>query len=212
MKNIVCFGDSNTHGYDAQTGGRFPRDIRWTGKLQQLLGPGYYVIEEGLSGRTTVFDDPLYEGLNGLTAVTPCLLSHEPVDLLIIMLGTNDVKARFSCSPANISRGLERLIQKALATKEAWREKGNILVICPPPIEPEYASTSIGNEMGPECDLKSSLLPPLYEVIAKQYGCHFLDAGQLNGIKMNAIDFMHLTSASHEILAGKLADLLPSLI
>ena len=94
MKHIVCFGDSNTHGYcadpaDCADGGdRFNEQERWTCLLQEKLGPDYRVLEEGLSGRTTVFDDPIHEGLRGLDDIFSCLMSHEPVDLLIIMLGT----------------------------------------------------------------------------------------------------------------------------
>ncbi len=100
-KHIVCFGDSNTHGYcadpkDTEThADRFSENERWTCLLQKALGDEYYVIEEGLSGRTTVFDDALHEKMSGLDSIYSCLMSHEPVDLLIIMLGTNDCKERF---------------------------------------------------------------------------------------------------------------------
>lgn len=116
-KHIVCYGDSNTHGYDGDTGLRFDENTRWTCLLQKYLGDEYQVIEEGLSGRTTVFDDPLHEGLNGLQLITPVLMSHEPVDLLIIMLGTNDTKVRFNCSAEAIGIGLQRLIKKAKDTE-----------------------------------------------------------------------------------------------
>ena len=92
QKNILCFGDSNTHGYNSKTGGRFTVEERWTKLLQRKLGDDYYVIEEGLSGRTTSFDDPVFEGLSGLNAIYPCMMTHEPLDLVIIMLGTNDTK------------------------------------------------------------------------------------------------------------------------
>ena len=111
-KHIVCFGDSNTHGYcadpkDCADGGdRFNENERWTCLLQQKLGEDCLVIEEGLSGRTTVFDDPLHESMSGLDYITPCLMSHEPVDLLIIMLGTNDTKDRFYASAACIGIGM----------------------------------------------------------------------------------------------------------
>ena len=84
-KRIVCYGDSNTWGYDAITDGRFPDEVRWTGKLQEKLGAEYTVIEEGLCGRTAVFEDPLNEGLNGLPYLYPCLMSHGPIDYLVIM-------------------------------------------------------------------------------------------------------------------------------
>ena len=114
MKHIVCFGDSNTHGYcadpaDCADGGdRFNEQERWTCLLQDKLGPDYRVLEEGLSGRTTVFDDPIHEGLRGLDDIFSCLMSHEPVDLLIIMLGTNDTKSRFGVNAAAIGIGMGR--------------------------------------------------------------------------------------------------------
>ena len=113
-KHIVCFGDSNTHGYRAEDNGRFGEDQRWTRLLEQYLGEEYLVLEEGLSGRTTCYDDPIHEGLSGLSAIYPCLMSHEPVDLLIIMLGTNDTKERFASSAACIALGLKRLDRKSV--------------------------------------------------------------------------------------------------
>ena len=72
-KHIVCFGDSNTHGYCAMNDGRFDENERWTCFLQKNLGEDYLVLEEGLSGRTTCFNDPLFEGLSGLDYIYPCL-------------------------------------------------------------------------------------------------------------------------------------------
>ena len=139
-KHIVCFGDSNTHGYcadprDCADGGiRFNESERWPRRLQALLGEEYLVIEEGLSGRTTCFDDPIHEGLSGIDYITPCLKSHEAVDLLIIMLGTNDTKDRFYASAACIGIGMARLVKKAMNT-ECWGgKKPNVLVVAPPPI------------------------------------------------------------------------------
>ena len=117
-KHILCFGDSNTHGYcadpdDCLGGGiRFTEEQRWTRLLQKALGEDYLVIEEGLSGRTTCFDDPIHEGLNALDYIYPCLKSHEAIDLLIIMLGTNDTKDRFYASAACIALGMARLVNK----------------------------------------------------------------------------------------------------
>ena len=134
-KTIVAFGDSNTHGYCSETGGRFSGKERWTCLLERHLGSDYRVMEEGLSGRTTVLEDPLFEGLNGLSSIFQCLMTHEPVDLLIIMLGTNDTKARFSCNAENIAKGLERLANKAIYIKDAWRNGPNIFLVAPVPIE-----------------------------------------------------------------------------
>ena len=124
-KHIVCFGDSNTHGYCADPndcadgGNRFNEDERWTCLLQKALGDEYLVLEEGLGGRTTVFADPLHEAMDGLSAAFPVLMTHEPVSLLILMLGTNDTKERFAANAPAIAVGMERLIQKC-KTVDCW--------------------------------------------------------------------------------------------
>ena len=117
--HILCLGDSNTHGYCADPndcadhGIRFNEDERWTCRLQKALGDEYLVTEEGLSGRTTVFVDPIHESMDALSVIYSLLKSHEVIDLLIIMLGTNDVKERFGANAACIAAGMERLILKA---------------------------------------------------------------------------------------------------
>ena len=98
MKNILCFGDSNVYGYMPGDGHRYPRDVRWTGALEQLLGPGYHVIEEGLNGRTTAFVDNLQPWSCGLGAFAAALRSHAPLNAVFIMLGTNDTKHRYGVS------------------------------------------------------------------------------------------------------------------
>lgn len=210
-KTIVCFGDSNTHGYNSSNMGRFTEKERWTCLLADLLGSGYLVREEGLSGRTTSFDDPLFEGLSGFSYIHTCMLTHEPLDLLIIMLGTNDVKERFSATPENITKGLERLTAKAIHTPEAWRDKANILIIAPPPIEEGYYETDIGPEMGKGCIEKSKALAPLYQKLAERLNCHFLDAASIPGVGMYPYDRMHLSLEGHKRLAEKLAELIPTL-
>lgn len=211
-KTIVCFGDSNTHGYNSFDGGRFSTEERWPCVLESLLPKDYTVKEEGLSGRTTVFRDPLFEGLDGLSYIFPCLMTHEPVDLLIIMLGTNDTKERFCVNPENIAKGLGRLLQKALSARDAWRNRPNILVIVPPPIEDGYENSDIGSEMGRGCAEKSRRLAPLFKEVAEQNGCHFLDAGSIEGVHMAPYDHMHLSRESHRLLAERLAKEIPGLI
>ncbi len=210
-KTIVCYGDSNTHGYNSSNMGRFTEKERFPCLLAELLGPGWLVREEGLSGRTTSFDDPLFEGLNGFSMLHPCLMTHEPVDLLIVMLGTNDVKERFAATPENIAKGLERLVTKALVTKEAWRDTPHVLIVAPPPIEEGYQSTAISGEMGRFCIEKSKALAPLYADVAARLGCRFLDAGSIPGVCMYPYDYMHLSLESHRLLAEKLASVIPDI-
>ena len=216
-KHIVCFGDSNTHGFCADPndcadhGDRFNEEERWTRLLQQKLGEEYLVIEEGLSGRTTVFNDPLHECMSGLDYIAPCLMSHEPVDLLIIMLGTNDTKDRFASSAACIGIGMARLVKKAMST-ECWGgKKPNILVIAPPPIGEGMITSPVGVTMGNGCREKSLELPKYYKEQCELIGCHFADAGAM-GCEFNTIDYMHLTKRGHATLAENLAQIVPGLL
>ena len=211
-KHIVCFGDSNTHGYcadpsDCADGGdRFNEDERWTCLLQKQLGSGCLVLEEGLSGRTTVFDDPLHECMSGLRSIYSCLMSHEPVDLLIIMLGTNDTKERFGANAACIGAGLDRLGTKA-ETVPAWRNgKPNILVIAPPHMRDCFHDEI----MGASCPEKSVHVAEYFRNVCSLHGWAFLDA---EGVaEFNGLDGMHLSRLGHKQLASTLAELVPSLL
>jgi len=220
-KHIVCLGDSNTHGYCADPNDcadsslqRFNEEERWTCLLQKALGTDYLVLEEGLSGRTTVFDDPLYDRLSALDYIYPCLKSHEPVSLLILMLGTNDTKERFGANAHAISLGMFRLVKKAQSV-DCWAGgTPNILLIAPPPIGEGVLTSPVAEEMGTMgrgCVEKSRRLPDKLRQVALDTGCHFLDAGE-EGCEFNQIDFMHLTKAGHATLAARLAGLVPTLI
>lgn len=215
--HIVCLGDSNTHGYcadpaDCADGGdRFNEDERWTRLLQRALGEDYLVLEEGLSGRTTVFPDPLEEGLDALHYITPCLKSHLPVDLLIVMLGTNDSKQRMGANAYAIGLGMRRLVRKAMTT-DCWPVGGpNILIIAPPAIEEGVKTSHVADEMGEGAVERSRQLPEQYRRVAQELGVHFLDANEV-GCEFNQVDFMHLTKKGHAALAHRLAQLVPQLL
>ena len=215
-KHIVCLGDSNTHGYCADPadcadgGARFNENERWTCLLQKALGEEYLVLEEGLSGRTTVFSDPLHEAMPALDVAYPILMSHEPVDLLVIMLGTNDTKERFCVNPACIARGLERLVDKCKCIPCWGGHKPNILLIAPPHIGDEMEQSDVMPAMGLGCAAKSRELAKHYAVVAQNQGCAFLDA---EGVaEFNEVDYMHLTRKGHAQLAEKLTEIVPTLV
>ena len=202
-KRIVCFGDSNTWGYNGETATRFDDDIRWTGVLSKELGTDYAVVEQGLNGRTTVFEDPLNEGLSGLKHFLPILMSQSPIDLLIIMLGTNDTKERFSATSQNISDGVDRLINKAKVSN-VWRGEPNILIIAPIIIEEKCYSSNMAGEMGALCVEKSRELPRLIMQCAKLNNCEFMDCNEYS--KVNKVDYMHLDSESHTAFGKAVAE------
>ncbi len=144
-------------------GGRFSEAERWPCLLQRALGEEYLVIEEGLCGRTTVFPDPLEPGLDAISYLRPCLLSHAPVSLLILMLGTNDTKERFGLSAEEIARGMERLARQAMS-EDCWGPGGpDLLIVAPPAIRPEVEH-SRGRCHGPgmrgEIPSAGGALPP----------------------------------------------------
>lgn len=213
-KHIVCLGDSNTHGYCADPrdcadgGARFNEEERWTCLLAKALGEEYLVLEEGLSGRTTAFADPLFEGMSAMDYLYPCLMGHEPVSLLAVMLGTNDTKERFSASAACIALGMEHLVQKAMHIG-CWAEKPNILIIAPPVIGEEMEKSCVGGTMGRGCAAKSRGLAPLYADCARRLGCHFFDAA---GMEFNRVDYMHLTRRGHGQMAAAMSELIPRIV
>ena len=140
------------------------------------------------------------------------LLSHEPVDLLILMLGTNDTKERFSVSPECIVQGLRRVVEKA-ANAGCWRGgKSNILIVTPQNIGREYAKTACAATMGRGCAEKSEQLAPLYQALAEEMGCHYLDANRVVKDGPNHVDYMHLTETGHAQLSEALAELVPQLV
>ncbi len=213
-KHILCIGDSNTHGYcadanDCADGGiRFDETQRWTCLLQQLLGDDFLVIEEGLSGRTTVFADPLHENMDAYSCIYALLKSHEPIDLLIIMLGTNDAKDRFNVTANEIAIGMERLIAKAIAT-DCWKNQTNVLLVAPSPILKGINNTEYVYTMGAKCAEKSKKLAEQYKMLAEKLNIYFLDAADC---QVNTIDFTHLTAKGHKKLADKIFKIVPSIL
>lgn len=210
MKSILCYGDSNTYGLMPDLLNRYPRDVRWTGVLQRLLGDDYYIIEEGLGGRTTVWDDPIEEYKNGKTYLLPCLDSHKPLDLVIIMLGTNDLKGRYSLSPFEVGGGMENLV-KILLKSDAGIDFNppKVLLVTPVPVH------SVGREMDldqmiPDMGRRSGMLSYYYKDIAARYSIYYVDpAGK---IEINETDGIHYTAKGHmqmaELMREKIMEIL----
>ncbi|WP_320128978.1 SGNH/GDSL hydrolase family protein [uncultured Sphaerochaeta sp.] len=201
MHTILCFGDSNTFGSNPH-GGRWPRSVRWTGLLQQFLGSDYYVIEEGLGGRNTIFDDPLEPGRNGLALLPVSLNSHKPLDLVVLSLGTNDCKVLFNANPKIIAKGLENLIKTVQTTSQGDDATvPKILVISPITIGKDIESTRFASYDYQSYE-KSLQLAPLFEKVAQEYGCLFLDASTV--ANPSETDQLHMEAEDHEHLAKAL--------
>jgi lysophospholipase L1-like esterase len=201
MKNILCFGDSNTWGYVPGTGIRYPKQIRWTGILQNLLGNSSFIIEEGLNGRTTVLDDPTRIAKNGMTYLRPCLDSQAPIDLVVMMLGTNDCKHRFGLSAFDISEGVAMLVSTILQSGAGINGKApQILLVSPPFITPAPSKSDLffGAEE------KSKHLAFHVQQVANNTASYFLDAAK--HCTVSAIDGIHLDEAGHLALAQAIAE------
>jgi lysophospholipase L1-like esterase len=201
MPVIVAFGDSNTWGFDPATGARFPRVQRWPIVLQHELGPHFEVIAEGLGGRTTVHDDPIMPFRSGAEGLPPCLMSHAPVDLVILALGCNDLKKRFSVSAFDIAEGAARLIFLVRAYGEC-PDGGppRILLVAPPPL----AKLTGYAEMFEGGTEKSRLIGRRFGEIARQEGVAFLDAGAV--IRCSDLDGIHYEADQHELLGRAAAE------
>jgi len=200
VKTILCYGDSNTWGYDPATQTRFPRDIRWPGVLKTELGEGYIVIEEGLNGRTTVWDDPIELDKNGATYLRPCIQTHKPFDLVIIMLGTNDLKTRFSLPAYDIASGAGVLVDIVKKSDTGiGGEAPEVLLIAPPPA---VELTGFA-EMFEDAVKKSGVFARHYRRISNEKGCHYLDAG--DHVESSPLDGIHLEVDMHTRLGKAMA-------
>ena len=205
---VLCYGDSNTYGYDPRTDGDpYPAGVRWPDILANTLGDGYKVIVEGLSGRTTAYDRLDAPWKNGYPYLMPCIGSHKPIDYLIFMLGTNDCNVEMCLSAEDIAAGMELLVTTAkAATQEMQRYVPKIVIVAPAVIRPELAGTTFEYQLDETSVQKSHDIVPLYEQIAKKHGCLFLDAS--TSLEVTEIDCEHLTEKGHQQLAELLLNLI----
>lgn len=204
-KRILCFGDSNTWGY-MTSGGRFDEETRWPMRLEKLLGPEYTVIEEGFNGRTCVFDDPIEGGYkSGLTYLPPCVMSHSPLDLVILMLGTNDLKKRFGMTAFTIGRRSHGAGQGRPAARHERRG--------PAAEDPHRRAAACGGKhdgnpprahFGEDSIAVSRELGPELRRVAKLMRCEFLDAAPYG--EVSRADAVHMTREGHLRLAKALCE------
>ena len=208
VKKIICFGDSNTYGYDPANGGRYDENTRWPKLLAKALGDDFEIFEEGQNGRTIANDDPWEGGTKcGMDYVLPMIETKKPVDLLVIMLGSNDLKRKFNLPAADIAGSLMTMLMKI---KGYCRDfiacpDMKILIVSPPalsePFTESYFATFFDEK---DVVAKSKELAVWYEQVAGQFGCYFLNATEK--ISAGSVDHLHLDPAGHRAMAQLVKD------
>lgn len=206
MKKILCYGDSNTWGYiSGSDHQRYEKDERWTGILADSLGNDFEVIEEGLNSRTLTSNDtrPGKEGKNGYEYLIPCLDTHDPVDLVVLMLGTNELKTTYNKSAKEIGEIYEQYFVKTVLNRKSQCQNTypKLLIVTPPVVNEEVEYCKANNKYVGATQ-KSIELNGIYKTIAEKYNCYFLSNQELE----TGIDGVHLTQESHKILANNLLE------
>jgi len=200
MKRILCYGDSNTWGFNPVTKERYGKYERWVGQLSLALGSDYDVIEEGLNGRTTVWDDPIEGYKNGREYLIPCIESHKPLDLVIILLGVNDLKTRFSLSAFEVAEGAGVLVQIVQKSNTGIMDRApRVLLLAPPPMGKltAYADFFEGAQA------KSRKFAEQYQRVASELVCHFLDTSPV--VVSSDLDGVHWEQSEHAKLGQAVA-------
>ncbi len=203
MKHILCYGDSNTWGAKPLSFDRYGWDERWTGVMSQTLGSGYHIYENGLNGRTTVFDDPVEIDRNGRIALNVTMMVNAPLDLVIVMLGTNDIKDRICASPWDIGWGMELLVKEIKKPDYGYGKPPQVLIAAPVVINTDWEEGCMLYTMfSDESVKKSKELPQIYEYIAKKNDCHFIDVSKI--VKPER-DGVHLLEHAHATVGKAMA-------
>jgi len=207
-KSILCYGDSITWGYNPKDGMRFSPEDRWPCVLEQVLDGRARVIEESLNGRTVATDEPSHPNRNGLAMLPPLLETHAPLDIVLIMLGTNDSAPCYGLTPGKIAMNCSALIRDVRSTLPGIGFASPALVLMAPPplgaLSAEMALLYAGGEA------TSQGLAEAYRTTAKYYGCHFFDAGKV--VQASAVDGVHLDPAEQRKLALAVKDIVDPLL
>ncbi len=184
MYKILCYGNSNTWGCIPGTDERYAKNQRWPGVMERELGDDYRIIEEGLNGRTTIWEDPIEGHKSEKNYLTPCLETHKPLNLVIIMLGTNNLKGRFSLPACNIAEEAGTLVKMVFKSETGKGKK-------PPPVGDlkEFVRWYEGARE------KSKSLSTEFRRMAEELDCHLLNAGEY--VSSSDTDGVHLEAEEH---------------
>ncbi len=200
---ILCYGDSNTYGMNPLDGGRYDDNIRWPKVLQNILGNDYEIIEEGQNGRTTIYDDAK-PNRNGMKDFMPCLNKHKPIDMVILMLGTNDLKTRFHASSQDIANHVSQLVD--VIQKET---NAQIILVSPMEVTDGIDKGVFGDSFDASAVVRSKEFSKYYQIVAQEKHCIFVDASKCSS--PSDIDHLHMSEEAHYNLAQTLFKVIISL-
>lgn len=204
-KRIVCFGDSNTWGYNPLDASRYDESTRWTALLQKKLGSGYAIVEEGQNGRTIASNTPNEGSKSAMAYIEPCLETCAPFDLIIVMLGTNDIKVKFFLTAEEISACMNRLLSRIESFMKYQIENPEyrnykLLLVSPIEITNDVISGYASDVMGGEKAVsKSAQMSRYYKALAEKHGCYYMNAAEYAA--PGAFDGLHLDPKNHKKLA-----------
>lgn len=202
VTTVLCYGDSNTYGYNPVTGGRYPVHMRWPNALQEMLGCNYDVISEGMNGRTALF----YDVSDDAGKIEEILLSHYPLDWIVFMLGTNDCLPQYGLSAAEIASGMEKLVthsKRYLNNLQGF--EAEIIIIAPKSLDEIIIRTIPDNRIAASVET-SRKLPELYSAIAEKLGCRFLSLE--NVLELSPADGIHLQAFGGRKIAQRVAEII----
>lgn len=205
-KRILIYGDSNTHGFRIDNGLRYDQKTRWTGVCQNLLGNEYEILEEGLNGRTTCHDEFGMEFRNGLAYIEPCIRTHLPLDMVAVMLGSNDLKSCFGQTADSIAENAARVLEKARWVVESKYPDADCryVLISPPEVGPELIIGPFGWDFeGVKSIETSKAFASCFAMQAEEKGFLFFDAAKY--ARPGVIDGLHLDAENHRKLGEAFA-------
>ena len=205
MKNILCFGDSNTYGYNPETGGRYTKNERWSGILKKLLGVEYNVIEDGRCSRTILFKDPNDISTCGINYLPYCLLKNKPIDLVIIALGLNDFQSAYNASVDDVIDGV-----KVLCDLVKNYDVSKILLTAPAYIQNGISNGSFGCLFDERSVTKSVKLAVKLKDFSINNDCFFFDFNSV--AKTSAKDCLHMDTFAHKQIAHALSKIIPNIL
>jgi len=208
MPTLLCFGDSNTWGFHpasitAPHPERHAPEVRWTGVAARELGAEWRIIEEGQNGRMTVHDDPFNVARNARVYLPACLESHKPLDVVVLMLGTNDLKAWLNLPPSEIAAGAGVLARLVLASDSGpGHRPPRLLLVSPPAIGDLTHLPDLAARL-PNGKERSRALPRHYEALSRTLGCAYLNSQEW--VTPSPLDGIHLDADAHATLGRAIA-------